>query len=451
MAIQVLQGKPGAGKSYNAVQRAAEAVKHGRAVITNLPVKMSNPLWQKAEADGLLFRMAGTKEVVTPDAETSLAAIGIWRRIFADGGSEFMRDGPAADLKTGGADDASLRIVQKVGPLVIVDEGAATFQQMVALRRGKDEAHRGDFDQLVTWFQHHRHYAVDILMLYQDHSQVPQQIKALVERWSTFTNTTEILGYKSWSMRTTARGFSTANAAALQKEDGRFSSAIFDLYDSHAEGSAKGEAVQLRRPGLMRVRAFWMRWQFMLLVVAGLSLPVMLWKAYGQVQHIVKPTSKPGAPGAPGVFGRSGVKAGPGQVVQTVVTNPLNPNEPPQVLSGPITKEMLDQLQAQTAKSPGQVAAVGTVTPQPVGQPQQPVARVAPVRRPGELPPDHATFQGYGHGEIFFADGSVIREAVDYPIQGWRTVAMSSCSITVERTDKAGKPEVRTFACQRGF
>lgn len=390
MSIHVLQGKPGAGKSYDAVQRCRDAVESGRSVVTNLPLKRDHPFWVAAEEEGRLVRMPGPAEVAGGQFEAHFGNWAGWEHMFREGGPYHRK---VVDEKTGEE--------QVLGPLVVVDEASGTFSPMVRASKGRNATE--DYHKLLRAFEVHRHHGLDILLIYQDHAQATSEIKALVERWHTFTNITEGAGIPSWSMRTTMKGFQPGGQA-LNTQKGRFKKEIFALYDSHSEGLGKGESVKIKRKGLRATKAIWLRPSFIITAICLVVLPVLLIGTWENIESV-----STGAELAENTtFGASAA---------------ARPTE-------------------------------GEAQPRPVSQ--------APVRESAEVavtalefdengvPLPGSPIMGFGRDTLFFAGGVALDARQLLSAGGWEVMQAEPCRVVIRK--QYPKPEqVRVYPCTRGY
>lgn len=382
MSIHVLAGKPGAGKSYNAVQRAEEAIDAGRVVVTNLPLKKAHPKWAAAIEERRLILYPTPAETIADANAPSFANWAGWSPIFAEEGG-FKREVEEEDGST-----------KMMGPLVLVDESSATFAEMHRKSKGRNATR--DFDQVIRSFEVHRHHGVDILLIYQDHSQALAPIKALVERWHTFTNTSEATHpLKTWSMKTTSKGFSPGSQSALDTKKGRFKDDIFALYDSHAEGAGKGQKVDIGRKGLLKSKPLWARPSFIVVALGLVLLPVFLWLTWGSI--------------------------------------------------GSVTTGSTDEItfgSAASAAVPDEALPVG----QSAGVPA-PVAPVTKLEFDDEgIPLGGSVISGFAFDRLYFAEGHVVDVPRHLQPQGWFIVSAEPCRVEIAKGE-----ELRVFPCSRGY
>lgn len=254
MSIHAIVGKPGAGKSYEGVKRAKDAVSAGRCVITNLPLNTEHPFWKKAADDKLLVIYKSTKTRM-PDDRDHFGIYEAWQP-FESNEKPFHRNISKDD------DDEEI-----IGPLVIVDETMITFQNMIRTKRKSQ-----DWNDLTAFFAVHRHHLIDVLLMFHEHGQCDTELKGLIERWHHVTNTSEMLGVDTYQIGVSNKGFVSGNNYS-SKRQGKFKKEIFELYSSYAEGAGAGKKGKKKETGLKRSRPIWLRWWSILIFICICLLP----------------------------------------------------------------------------------------------------------------------------------------------------------------------------------
>lgn len=407
MTIQVLSGKPGAGKSYMAAQMIEEAVDAGRCVVTNLPLKVSHPKWQQAISDGLLVLVASS---FREDAKDLLhfGKPEAWRDIM-DSKGPLIRD----DVKDG---ERKVRL----GPLVVVDESAATLggiannMRLLKLKDKTDEQRElGEFyGKLIAYFQHHRHTLADVILLYQDYSQITKEIKPLVQKWMRIVNISEMTHpRKMWQMVIGPKGFNLNTKNADKTERGPYKASVYELYDSYAEGAGAGFSEQKAETGLKKIAPLWQRPWFIAGAIGVVALPIFLVMTVVNVGKTLKvdPEHQAGAK-----FGQA----------------------------------TLSKAEAAKAKRAAGQGAIQSASADSMATAQA-VALAVP-RDPLEMPPDGAQLAAYDNFAIYFRDGFVARQELQLVHGGWKVIEAESCSVIVER-EKDNAHEVRAYQCKGGF
>lgn len=397
MSIIAIIGKPGAGKSYQAVQRVFDGVGMGRHVVTNLPLKADAQCWLDADAADLLSNVKSTSKAEENDRE-HLGAWAYWAKL-TDGEDERRY----REMDTPGGK-------QRVGPLIVVDEAANTLGAIYRLKPRQEAQNRQgrregatDWESLIEFFRVHRHSLCDIVLLYQSHVQIPGEIKSLIETFWTVENMHAKLGVEAWRMLASTRGYGVSSSSALETKQGPFKKEIFELYDSYSEGAAKGAKGKQTGKGLFKVRSIWMRPVVMLGILAVIALPVGLWMLKTRAESIINPDKEAPAFYANRAGGQSEVIANAGE----------------------------------QSGIPGELA----------GGSGAPVIPVVNTWTDG-LPQSGAVFLGFTTDEIFFP-GRRVRLAVDVFPKGWRIVQADQCLLVVLKADQVS--EFREFICQEGL
>lgn len=246
MSIHVHCGKPGGGKSYHSVQSAYEAVKTGRHVFTNLPLKMSHPFWKKAQEDGLLTIFPATT-VEMGFSGQHLGSLEAWAPVVNAKAEALVRP---VTVKDG--------TESMLGPLIIVDECGSTFEALANSAHGRNKLPY--WGQLMEFFRLHRHSKCDIILVVQEYMQLPSDLRGLVERWHEIVNTQEVWGGgHPYIIRTYLKGTQVGGSRPFEKRRGAFRQEGFDLYDSFSMGSASGTGEIKGVKGLFRARPWWLR------------------------------------------------------------------------------------------------------------------------------------------------------------------------------------------------
>lgn len=244
MAVYLIAGKPGSGKSFEAVKEwAFPAFKAGRKVITNLPLNLD--VWQ------MFFPHSDLSELLD---------------VRPSDGLEFSRPDHYGDswrhpgLPSGHPEAGSDHARSGKGPLYIVDE-----------------AHRdlpsGATDKAVIhWFKEHRHEGADVLLMTQEPRDIHRSILALVQAAYWCTNHAGA-GYQDRYSVQVRQGWqktaSPMGASFVRRYDGKY----FPLYQSYSRGGSPGAETKARTKPLHK------RW-FVKAAAVGLVLSVwQLWSS----------------------------------------------------------------------------------------------------------------------------------------------------------------------------
>ena len=242
--ITALLGRPGSGKSYEAVRWVRQELKKGRVVITTLPLVMDAGFWKPYIAEGSLVVYPYRGEAGVYGSDPS--HWDEWRE------SHHQRE-----------IDGVL-----TGPLVVLDECVFIWSELGP----KDNTKNPKWAHVEQVIATHRHSAIDFLWVAQTHLQMPTEVKKQVEEWIELTNLAKVgvkKGY-SWASYTTWY-------PPRERLDGGmriYSQEIFGLYDTHALGSAAGSRGGERKRFFSQ-RPIWTRGFFWMgVAAAGLCIYV---------------------------------------------------------------------------------------------------------------------------------------------------------------------------------
>lgn len=253
--ITALLGKPGAGKSYEAVRLARDAVAAGRPLVTNLPLKDHEGSWWSLAAEGQVTRV--------PPFEGEGAA-----RQYA-----FSR---VSDWQAAEREPVMVNGVM-TGPLVVVDECQWAFSSMMV--KGADAIR--ELAAVEGFLATHRHHFMDVVLLAQNHTQLPLPVKHLIEEWRELVGLTAdgLPGYsaktfKSW----------TGYREPLDTKFRRYDKKIFELYDSHALGGGAGQQGTGMRTAFRRLSIL-RHWSVWTLPLGAIALVWAAWTAWGVIDR----------------------------------------------------------------------------------------------------------------------------------------------------------------------
>ena len=240
--ITAVLGRPGAGKSYEAVRLVDEALDAGRQVSTNLPLVGEH--WEVALEAG---RLHLHDDVLDEDGWLSQPVH--WEDLLSEKYLTPQDEGPP------------------LGQLVVLDEAARIWSTR---RRAKGPAGQALQDAIDIVIATHRHSRVDFVLLGQTHHQLPETVKPQVEEWVELTGLRRhgVQGYR-W------RAYSTWWGPArepLRSGFRRYDPERFSRYSSHALGSG-GEGGGETVIGFVK-SSIWFRWQW---AVPILGVGGLLW------------------------------------------------------------------------------------------------------------------------------------------------------------------------------
>ncbi|MGR5267717.1 zonular occludens toxin domain-containing protein [Vibrio astriarenae] len=228
--INLLTGRPGGGKSYEAVvYHIIPAIKEGRKVVTNIPVnkdKLINIFG--IEVDNLLIVIDG-----------QLTDFGNASRPFAN----------VADYQDDWRDDNGR------APLYVVDEC-----HMVLPNRGCNV-------EILEWYSTHRHFGADILLITQNARKIHRDIKDMVEvHYYCVKNTT--MGSSKTYTRKVRNG---AGGEILNQSVREYKKDYFQFYKSHTASNKSVEEATAKD-----VKPIWKHWTFAVALICLVSGPAWL-------------------------------------------------------------------------------------------------------------------------------------------------------------------------------
>lgn len=208
--INLLIGRPGAGKSYEAVAfHVLPALKQNRKVITNLPLNVAHFV-----------------AVLGPFVETLL---------------EIRKPTPQKPIRFATPDEYGSswkHPTTGIGPLYVIDE--CHF----ALRRG------GTNQQVEEWFSMHRHENADVLLMTQSYGKVDKNIVEMVQLCYRVSKKTA-WGQEDKYIRKVLDG---VRGAEMNVETRAYDAAFFPFYKSHTKSDTSAEAYA------QDVKPFWKQW-----------------------------------------------------------------------------------------------------------------------------------------------------------------------------------------------
>lgn len=248
--IDLLEGIPGSGKSYEAVvYHVLPALKLGRKVITNLPLnieafgkldsryldlidirKSPRPvlgLWdaEAANRGESCFRLGEFLMPVDEDAD-----LGVGTNQF----ETFEYEGRAAMPVPSGTnlfghvwdfyDD--WRGPNNIGPLYVIDECHVSFP--------KENLRKKRFtpDDVIQWFKLHRHYGADVVLMTQRMKALEEDIAGLAQ-FHIRVHKAHFLGKPDEYVRKVLAGY---KGGEVQVNERKYLKQYFPLYQSHTQG-----------------------------------------------------------------------------------------------------------------------------------------------------------------------------------------------------------------------
>lgn len=241
--INLLEGVPGSGKSYEAVvYHVLPALKSGRKVITNLPLRL--------DAFAVLFpELVHLIEV----RRASEPVLGRWDAEAANRGEqafvigEFdepprlkLKDGrpylqPPADARLFGSVwdfYTTWRGDDNIGPLYVIDECHVSFPKTKP-RKGVSTP-----DEVIQWFKISRHFGADVLLMTQRMGALDEDIAGLAE-FHVRVRKAAFLGRPDHYVRKVFAGF---RGGEISADERKYEGQYFPLYKSHTQGATVIEA-----------------------------------------------------------------------------------------------------------------------------------------------------------------------------------------------------------------
>ena len=285
--INLLEGIPGAGKSYEAVvYHLLPALKSGRKVITNLPLKME--AWQFLYPDLvplIELRKACMPELGRWDAEAAnrgepAFVVGEFEDDPAphfDGVSHYRHPPKNARLFGSVWDFYSTwRGKNNIGPLYIIDECHVSFPKPTRRRP------EGTPEEVIQWFKISRHFGADVLLMTQRMGALDEDVAGLAE-FHVRVRKASFLGRDHSYIRKTFAGF---RGGEVSTEERDYLKQYFPLYKSHTQGSTvKESSAQDVDPAHLK----WRRWSRYAFVISAIGFCWIGYKIYGGLSKVGKP------------------------------------------------------------------------------------------------------------------------------------------------------------------
>lgn len=217
MAVNIILGAPGGGKSYEAVAfHVLPALAKGRKVITNLPLVLDEfAAIDSSFVDLIELRqktLAEPKEVDWEKAQSMFQKFGIAARQDYFNPSAFSHAEDYGDAWRH-PDDGS-------GPLYVIDECHIALPSRNT-PRGVEE-----------WFSLHRHESADVLLISQSHSKINRSVIDLVQICYRVRKNTALGSDKTYRRFV----FDGVRGAEVNFAVRKYESRFFKLYKSHTRG-----------------------------------------------------------------------------------------------------------------------------------------------------------------------------------------------------------------------
>ena len=217
--ISLIQGRPGSGKSYEAVKyHILPALKDERMVVTNISVNHDV-----------------VKKVSGADIATFLHVVDDYYTSDYDSKSDFYIFSKPEHY------DYNWRSQEGVGVLYVIDECHFCLP--------KSGAH----DAVKKFYTMHRHKGVDIVLLTQQISQLDKQILGLVEVLCKCTKATAM----GSSSRYIKKVFDGYRGDEVDRQFREYDKMIFPFYKSHMQSN--GKVLEVNSSNL---KLIWKSWPF---------------------------------------------------------------------------------------------------------------------------------------------------------------------------------------------
>lgn len=285
--INLLEGIPGAGKSYEAVvYHLLPALKSGRKVITNLPLLME--AWQFLYPELVpLIELRRTSAPVLGKWDAEAANRGEQAYIVGqfDGEvTEKTEDGrpcqsaPKNARLFGSVWDfySTWRGKNNIGPLYIIDECHVSFPKPTRRRP------EGTPEEVIQWFKISRHFGADVLLMTQRMGALDEDVAGLAE-FHVRVRKASFLGRDHSYIRKTFAGF---RGGEVSTEERDYLKQYFPLYKSHTQGSTvKESSAQDVDPAHLK----WRRWSRYAFLISAIGFCWIGYKIYGGLSKVGKP------------------------------------------------------------------------------------------------------------------------------------------------------------------
>lgn len=247
--INLLEGVPGSGKSYEAVvYHVLPALQSGRKVITNLPLNLNAfsvlypDLVHLIELRKSPLPILGRWDAEAANRGEHAFLVGQFEnpvsqelRLSADAPEvQTMPDGtrylpPPKNLPLFGSVwdfYSDWRNDKGVGPLFVIDECHVSFPKP---KRNKP---KGTSEEVVEWFKLSRHFGADVLLMTQRMKALEEEIAGLAE-FHVRVRKAAFLGKPDHYIRRVFAGYFGGEVAVDERQ---YLSQYFPLYKSHTQG-----------------------------------------------------------------------------------------------------------------------------------------------------------------------------------------------------------------------
>lgn len=281
--INLLEGTPGAGKSYEAVvYHVLPALRQGRKVITNLPLIVESFRVLYPDLAHLLEVRRSSQPILGRwDAEAAnRGEVAFLVGEFEGEATSKTSDGmpcmpPPKDARLFGSVwdfFTTWRGDGNVGPLYVIDECHVSFPKPKARQKLVFTP-----DEVIQWFKISRHFGADVLLMTQRMGALDEDIAGLAE-FHIRVRKASFLGRSDHYIRKVFAGY---RGGEVSTDERKYETQYFPLYKSHTQGDTVVEAAaQDVAPAHLK----WRRWSRIFMVSAALSSCWIGYKIFGATE-----------------------------------------------------------------------------------------------------------------------------------------------------------------------
>lgn len=274
--INLLEGVPGSGKSYEAVvYHVLPALKMGRKVITNLPLNLP----ALAAIDPTYAELVELRKAPQPilggwDAEAANRGESAYLVGQFDTEPNLQHKGlpalpaPADARLFAGVWDFwdTWRGEGNIGPLFVIDECHVSFPRP-NVRKGRFTP-----DEVIQWFKISRHFGVDVLLITQRMRALDEDVAGLAEMHIRVRKAA-FLGKPDHYIR---KVFAGLRGGEVQSDERPYKSQYFGLYQSHTQGAV---VIEARASDVAPANVKWRRLSLAMFAMAAVGAVWVGWKA----------------------------------------------------------------------------------------------------------------------------------------------------------------------------
>ena len=241
MALNIIVGRPGSGKSYEAVAfHVIPAIKEGRRVVTNLPLMMDHLIAVFGE------EVRDLVEVRQDGFSREHGAI----KAFSDPEHFTLEE---------------WRNEQGQGPLFVIDE--CHFQYP---RAGRNKKASDDLINCLEYFSMHRHYGHDILFMTQSLGKVHKDLRDMIEIQFLVSKHAAAGSDKTYTRK--VLDGAGARATCLSESVRRYDKTFFPFYKSHTQ--TEGSVQEAKASDIVPLWKRWWLWLAVILIFIGVPMSV---------------------------------------------------------------------------------------------------------------------------------------------------------------------------------